>query len=610
MTGRIVLFAMAVLVAGCEQEAEADAKSSHQPIELPAGVGQLESPPALFKGGTDEKGREFFLNGQPAKSGMLVFTASNGFFTSGVCKADGNSSLPSLDDGGLIGANFEYLKNWKGTDGTIRWHVWLAKPGAVRFNVKMRVAPSEAGSSLRFTFAGQSMDVKTVSAEPGKPQPWNLVFDAAKAGEHTFAASILKVADSNPATGVGELHRVDVYGPAVEGAQLLRARWRPAAVHGGYACSKLKTSRMWVMATRSLCDFSSYSPITTPFGYYGTSFTADRRSNGGFNFSMWAAGKGGKVPPLEQMPHLLAAGSPDAEFGGFGHEGSGVKIRGSWLPMPDKPEVCVQALRVENEGNYHTYHGYFWDHPTKAWKLYAVGRKWGGGKPIQHLYPGSFCEVPGPPNVQRSGDQVREVRRRGWFIGNDGQWKAMDKFDLRGAKGTMNKFWSISDEGEFAMGTGGMRFYNPEEPTPLEANTTLPEYLSPEATKQLYRLPAEFAGVKTVRTTNTEAELDISMLRAGMNARAEVYFGKTDCLTFAKRSLHGTERGSAVSQSTQAEDRSWSSKVGIETLKDGSNQVSIKGLVPGSTYFYRVLVTNSEGKLWTFSTGSFRTSNE
>ncbi len=103
------------------------------------------------------------------------------------------------------------------------------------------------------------------------------------------------------------------------------------------------------MTTRSLSDFGSYSPITTPFGYYGTAFGADRRSNGGFNFSMWASSAKGKIPPLEKMPHLLVAGSPEAEFSGFGHEGSGVKLRG-WLPMPDKPEICVQALRVENDG--------------------------------------------------------------------------------------------------------------------------------------------------------------------------------------------------------------------------------------------------------------------
>ena len=74
--------------------------------------------------------------------------------------------------------------------------------------------------------------------------------------------------------------------------------------------------------TRSVAEISSYSPVTTPFGYYGTSFDADRRSNGAFNFSMW--GKEDAASNLKVMPHLIGLGSPEGEFSGFGHEGSGV----------------------------------------------------------------------------------------------------------------------------------------------------------------------------------------------------------------------------------------------------------------------------------------------
>lgn len=429
----------------------------------------------------------------------------------------GTSTLPKMGDENLIRPNFAYLGRWEQTGRTIRWHVWIAKPGKVRLNVHMEVAGAAAGSQLEVAFAGQSRTVITVAAGPTAAQPWDLVFDVAKPGEHTFAVSAMKIAGTNK-SGVGELHTVDVYGPAIEGAQLLRARWRPAAVHGGYTCSKLKASRMWVMATRSVCGFYSYSPITTPFGYYGTAFNADRRSNDGFNFSMWASGRKGTVPPLERMPHLLAAGSPNAEFGGFGHEGSGVKIRGPWVPMPDRPEVRVQALRVEPDGKYNTFYGYFWDHPSRRWKLYAVGRRWSRGKPLPHLWLGSFCEVPGPPHVQRTGDLVREVRRHGWHLGDDGKWYAMDKFRCRG-RGIANKFWHITSEGEFAMGTGGMRHYKFTKPPESTAPVTLPEYLEPEATVQLYRLPAELGKVKPIKVAKTDVTLDIAMIRAECTCR-------------------------------------------------------------------------------------------
>lgn len=580
--------------------------SAEEPLSVPDGAGQLETAPALVWGGVDVDGREYYVNGQPAKHGKLILTASNGFFTPGVCRASGESSLPKTGDDGLIAPNYAILSNWKKTDGTIRWHLWLARPGQVRFNVYMNVAEKAAGSKLSVSLGGVTYKLETVVSRPEQAQPWNLAFDVEEPGEHTFEMAALKIASSQ--AGVGELHRIDVYGPAVQDSQLLRARWRPAAVHGGYASTRIDQSRMWVMATRSTSNSSSYSPITTPFGYYGTSFDASGRSGGGFNFSMWAAGRGGKVPPLKQMPHLLAAGSPNAEFSGFGHEGSGVKLRG-WTPMPDRPKVCVQALRVENDGNYHTYYGYFWDHPTKQWKLYAVGRKWDGGKPIRHLQPGSFCEVPGPPNVQRTGDVPREVRRRGWFRDESaGRWEPMDRFLCRG-KGTLNKSWFVSGDGEFVMRTGGMRHYAFKSPPIAQTTMPLPEYLNPEATKQLERLPAEFGVVDAVEVTDTTANLDITMKRAGTSARADVYYGEKDCLTFAKRELHATERGSSVSRSTQAEDRCWSKQVSITSLKDGRNRIKITGLKPGTTWFYRILVTNNEGKLWTFETHNFRTSD-
>lgn len=574
---------------------------SDQPV--PAGTGQLQTAPALFNGGVDDQGRSYLLNGQPAKNGKLILTASNGFFDNGICRADGESSLPKVGDDELIKPNFAYLDQWKKTDGKIRWHLWLPQAGTVRLSFNMQVSRSEAGSQLTVSLAGKSQTVTTVQSSPDTPQPWKLSFDVTEPGEHTISLSAKNIRDGK--SGVGQLHTVDVFGPAITRSQLLRARWRPAAVHGGYSCSKLPQSQTWVMTTRSMCDFSSYSPITTPFGYYGTSFEADRRTAGSFNFSMWAAGAGKQVPPLEQMPHLLAAGSPQAEFSGFGHEGSGVKLR-EWIPMPDRPELCVQALRVETDGNYDTYSGYFWDHPTQQWKLYAVGRKWNGGKAKTNLAPGSFCEVPGPPHVQRSGDLVREVRRRGWHLDDNEKWHAMDRFNCT-SKEPANKFWYTTLDGEFAMGTGGMRYYEFKQPSAPKRQQSLPEFLTPEATRQLYQLPVRITEVKTDNVESTSATINLSIAEAGKKPHIEIYYGETDCLTFARRKLHGTERNSEVSQSTQADNRSWSHSTEAKPLKDGNHQVVLTGLKPSTTYYYRALITNDKGKLWTFQTQSLRT---
>ena len=118
------------------------------PRTAPESFGQLETPPVMFKGGVDGEGREFYLNGQPAENGKLIFTASNGFFEHGACVAMGESKLPKVGDEKLIRPNFAYLGRWKQTGRTIRWHVWIAKPSKVRFNVRMKVAGAAAGSQL------------------------------------------------------------------------------------------------------------------------------------------------------------------------------------------------------------------------------------------------------------------------------------------------------------------------------------------------------------------------------------------------------------------------------------------------------------------------------
>ena len=76
-------------------------------------------------------------------------------------------------------------------------------------------------------------------------------------------------------------------------------------------------------------------------------------------FSLWSYGRGQAEPPIEQLSHLLAIGNRDATFGGFGHEGTGVKIR-DWDPLTGhKGQRQVLALRVVPSETYDTYYSYF-----------------------------------------------------------------------------------------------------------------------------------------------------------------------------------------------------------------------------------------------------------
>ena len=364
---------------------------------------------------------------------------------------------------------------------------------------------------------------------------------------------------------------------------------------------------MWVMVSKSLSPISSYSPIVTPFGYYGGSFDADQRFAGGFNFSMWSD----QNAPLEQQAHLLALGSPKLIFSGFGHEGTGVKPRG-WAPLEkSKPKEVVQCLRVERGEKYNTYYGYFFDAEADSWKLFSAGRKWIGGKKGRKrkgkssLWPGSFVEVPGPPQAQRSGDIVRRVARKGWCLDDQDHWQRLDILPA-GKTNHNNKSWGATKDGWFLFKMGGMEhFSGAAEKIQLPEkflNEPLPHFLSPEKIKQLYQLPVQFGAQTSVAGTNT-ATLNIQLKDAGTHARAVVYFGEKDCVTFSPRKKSGTER----KNSTLKDEHLWAKPQKIESVKTGKNTVQLKGLKPNTKYYYRVIVYNDQGAMWAFQSESFRT---
>lgn len=572
--------------------------SSHA-LEVPEGDGQLRNAPKLIPGGVDESGRKYDYLGQEATGGKLILTAANGFFTGGVAIAKGESSLPKVGDEALIVPNFAYLE-WAGTEHSLRWHVLTTQAGTISFRVYLEAAGT--GSKIEVRFAGEVRTVSTRRAGKEEAQPWELTFEVPEPGQHTLSLQATGVAPG----GVGKLHRIDAFGPGLEGANLLRVRWRPAAVHGSYDTEKVRGAKLLVFTTRSVADISSYSPVTTPFGYFGTSFDADRRSNGAFNFSMWGDEKA--AADLKTMPHLIGLGSREGEFSGFGHEGSGVKPRG-WDPMPDRPELVVQALRVESGEQYDTYYGYYFDHPSNAWKFYAAGNKWHGGKPVEHLRLGSFCEVPGPPDRERTGDVYREVRRRGWAW--DGkEWSALETY-LPGGSGSagdipVNKLWYTTDEGEYAMGCGGIRLYR-HDPSRVAASGAkeLPYFLSSPGVQSLFRLPIGFGKVQVREVHPTRAVLDFEITSGDALENAVVYFGTRDALTFAPRELHGTERNSALSHAVQSS--SWESAQELESVRIGANRVELTQLKPATPYFFRILVNNDVSRIWTDRTFVFTT---
>jgi hypothetical protein len=461
------------------------------------------------------------------------------------------------------------------------------------------VDSADAGSKLDYSI-GEAHQTLTTHAEVDAkhPQGAPLTFDIKQPGWQTLIVRL----DSLAGKEVGKLHRLELFGPAATDARVLRARWRPAACHAKFSSSTLAAPKLWVMTTRiaETAKVPSYSPVTTPFGYFGTSFNADGTSSGTANFSLWSF-SAGKPKPQEQWSHMLAAGSSEAEFGSFGHEGSGVKLRGDWKPFGNNTREVTLALRGEVSGPWIHWFGYFLDPTTKRFRLYAAAANWNGNKAMPSLNPGAFVEQPGPPDRERSGDMVRDIHRRGWMLDAAKKWHSIDTMIAR--KGLAAKHWRKTDDGWFSMGMGGMVYYQESGKTITldPATQTKPDWLQGDpALKDLFKLPATIGPRRIMDIGRTSAKVVIPLsdldLAAGESATLTVFHGPEDCLTFDRDLAY-----------REVATRFWSRRSKPVSATDGDNTIELRDLPPGSKQYLRILIESNHGRIWSFETDHFST---
>ena len=541
-----------------------------------------------------------FHQSQGAKDGVLVLTAGNGFFDKGKVRATGQKAGQEHEKE-LIRASFDELQFLPGKkDAMSRWYVWSEKEGQVKVTIHL-------GKGFESLAEGEKWSVSVW----GNEREFSREFDEGVEQQEILlpiyaGKQVIVLRREGGPKRVAGIKGMTLSGAHVKNLGLLRARWRPAAIHTRYSATDCPEPTMWIFESRSACDVSSYSPMTTGFGYFGASFGADRKAAGGVNFSMWAISqKAGKddLPPLADMPHLLATGNPEAEFGGFGHEGAGVKIR-NWTPYSHHPRSVIQALRVEKNGIYHTYFGYLFDERAKRWVLYAMGNKVPKRNARDIVRATSFCEVPGPPQIERTGDLERILERRGWLFDREGKRYPVDQMTTKARY--QNHGISVSDDHWFQMKTGGLDFREVPEKVTSDFQHPLPEYLKPEIVKQLYELPADIGKSELSEVTGDSATITYPLERAGTKATGVIWYGEVDAITFVPRKLHGTERG-RTSEDLFSKDRVWALQTQATPMKDGENAFALGGLKAGTKYFYRLFVQNEQGKCWASESGSFTT---
>lgn len=619
---------------------------------------ELTGPPEFFEGSSPDDALRFWHFGQAAENGLIHLTAANGFFDRvfhAIDQGENPADKLKLVSGFTFGALTRNPKATDDTRGSARWHLWLEQTAPIEAEIYLEVPESEAKQPWTFRL-GDERHVISPDASDGKKPIAKISFQPNERGRIEFAIDC----NEQLPPAASKFLRVRLSGPAIESANLLRARWRPAAVHGAFT-SGAKGPRMWVFETMPADELYSYSPLTTPFGYFGTGFHHKRIGiNGSFNFSMWIAGANAtEAPPVEQCSRLIATGLPDAKFDYFGHEGTGCKFRDAYA-YPKGADRSIQALRaeVDPETGMTTYYAYFYREEEARWILFGSGqtntRGFNKENPEKFMAQinergtlwrtGSFVEIPGPPRVERSGDQSRAVLRRGWFLDREGAWhpavyepkQGRDLAKERGEylakidagdfsqlndprRAPVNKRWGYQTEGGrdgwTIMSAGGMEFYPPiPEKCPLVVDgdfppaaptDQLPEYLQPDKAKQLFASPVQF-GKPQVEAQSSTATIIYPLEATGPNSKAVLWYGQKDCATFIRQDKgHGTARGSAAYQDLMSPERTWTHSTPEQAVKVGDNRFALQDLTPGATYYFRLFVQHDDGKSWDYRSGSF-----
>ena len=510
-------------------------------------------------------GNDMFYMAQRTPDSALLLTPNESFFPTLGLTAEGEGEYPDIEQRLNGGFSFKSITKWDAGDAA-EWGLWFEKPGRVDVRVSM------SGSKGRYTLSLGDQK-QTLSGSRS--------FSVRKSGMHVLRLTCKEE------SGSARLDEINVSGPAVQNAAVLRKRWRPAAAHTRFSSSHdpegVRLVIMEMDAKPGSLDF--YAPITTPFGYYGPTWRADGLVSTGFNFSLWSFSANAEEPPIEKLSHLIAIGDPEAKFSGFSHEGTGVKIRG-WEPLKGRQgQRQAFAIRMEPGETYTTYFTYFFATDESRWHLFGVGKTFNKRKPKQTLGVGSFVEVPGSPPRQRTGPYERRMRYRGWVVDGKGQLHPYDRMNngnVNKATGMTHTDRGLTDDGWFYLQTGGWAFRKTDgkEPVVLPAQIKhRVDYLSRADLRFLQTVPCEIVGTG-VKQTASGAKVSFSIRNLGENPEVKIYWGEEEGLTFSDR---------------------WEHSIDVKNSREGANNVMIDAPA-GKPLFVRLFLKNDEGQFWSMDT--------
>jgi hypothetical protein len=518
-------------------------------------------------------GDNYFYMAQRTTHSRLLLTPNESFFPKLGLAAEGKGEFPVVDDELNKGSNFKTITQWDAGD-VAEWGLWFEMTGSAT----VRVLMANAGKEGRYTLSLGDQK-KTFSATEAAP----LTFAIMQPGHCLLQLACETESESSPT----QLHAIELTGLAAKDAAVLRKRWRPAAAHTKFTSSHdpegVRLCIIEMDAKPGTLGF--YAPITTPFGYYGPTWTAEGLANTGFNFSLWSFGRGSDEPPIEQLSHLIAIGDPEAKFSGFSHEGTGVKIRG-WEPLEGRQgQRQAFAVRMEPGEKYTTYFTYFYARDEGRWRLFGVGKTYNKRNPKTTLGIGSFVEVPGTAANQRTGPYERQMRYRGWAVDGKGKLHPFDRMgngNVDKVTGLTHTDRGVTEDGWFYLQTGGWAFRKTEgkEPIALPAQTVhRVDYLDAADLQFLQTVPCEITGTG-ITPSSSGAKVSFNIRNLGKNPEVKIHWGTEEGLTFSDR---------------------WENSTDVKNPREGANAMTLDA-PRGKPLFVRLFLKNQEGQFWSMDT--------
>lgn len=517
----------------------------------------------------------------------LVFTPNESFFSPvGTLRANQRDKTT----GNIYnkGEYYDYIYKWKNLNDTIVFGINIKTPGSLIIKPEMGVIDNQDGSEM-YIYLGderKELSLKATGSKSNYQIQNEVTFENVNVGFYEIKLQLKSL--KNPSSDIGNFKNLHITGKAATSAENEMRRYRAFAVHAKWKTASNNPVEISVhelsIANKNI-DY--YQPITTPFGYTGSTWKKNTQTFGGYNFSLWSYGANDPVPPFYQESHLIAVG-PGLEFGTYGHEGTGVKPRGPHPYIGKNTSTQVIAVRKDPGTIYDTYWSYYLDPDTNHWKLYGCGRKYNKSGQISHLWTGAFVEVPGAASVMRNGHRTAETHYKGWQMDTSGNWHPVNT--MEGTTGQNNESfrdWNIVDN-KFSMKMGGWGEPGIEKKTLTLSNPEpLPDFLKNSYVDELYKMPATFTHNSPVEILSTSAKLSFNVTDLGTNATATIFWGTEEGLT--------------------KEDK-WQQQKSI-SVSAGNNVVELTNLNNATDYYYRVKIKNNEGIIWSLNTQEFKTAD-